>query len=1132
MNSILTYIAGIIVALLFAALVGPNLIDWNKFRGDIEAQASYALGAPVRIDGDIRLRILPAPHMTLGKVKIVNTHSAAQSAHLATFEEIDAEVALTPLITGDISVTSVRIVRPQINLEVFPDGTTNWTAFELPDATVEDGMFSLASISLEAAQFENGEISYANRENGRRWQAEQVGGEVIATSLVGPLRAEIEAIVDGVPLALRLGLGEFAGGKAFQVTTDIQLRDRPARFLFSGVATEFSAAARLDGNGRLEIGGDEAPIRIDSGLVATAQSATFRNLVLSAGGTTLNGGAQARWADRPVFSLELTSENFTAAPLLERLLPAGGAGGMPHSSLLALPLPGWIDGGVHVSVAALALPGAIVRNAELTLALANGVLDVETARGELGGQTEISLTGRLTRRDDKPDFDGRIDARSGNLAALAHWLAADNGEVNARPVPRGGPFSVRARLRATPDALEFTALTADHARDLATPSLRGSVGYRLAGNRPLIDADLRATRFDADPLLALLPGNDDPLRFLASNDIALRMRAESLGIWSEDIRGLVVDAALTGGALDVRRLEADDIAGARLSFSGQLSGVTTGRRDDVKGNFTGHIEGERFGGLLALGNFSVPDASGPVSIEVTGASGEAADSDLRVDTLTLKGTVRGSRVDAVLKRRHGKSGLESLDIVANAANDEGRVLLEQLGLEPRDSLTAPGSVSLQLEGAGDKPYRVNFRANIGSMTLTANGRATDPFEALRFEGRADIAAPGILSVFAAFGSPEPLTRWIGKQASGPGFVFSSAVTWDKQSLSLSGMESVAGNFRLSGDALWRAGEGDKLPSLTGTLEGNALDLTSLVGSEDEAWPAAALDWSMLGALDGEIDLKAGTVRLGRLAAGDVTTRLSLSHGVLSASPFVGQLGGGRVSLGARIEGGEGAPGIGMTVLIEDAGVAEIFRDAFGAVPGKGRAEIAMQLQAQGRSWLALVSSVAGTGAIKAAGLAFAPLDVAAFGAALETLQDIDDFPSLVSDTLQTGETAARGLEGEFTIEDGVLRLADDELALAGGTAKLLAFYDLPRLAADAELTIVPEKPDGAPAFSIVATGRGGKIDVKKQMLDLQAFVAERLLAESLKEAGGTTRELRELMGLPAETRAAPPPPPRRPAFTQ
>ena len=502
MNSILTYIAGIIVALLFAALVGPNLIDWNKFRGDFEAQASYALGAPVRIDGDIRLRILPAPHMTLRKVKIVNTHSAAQSAHLATFEEIDAEVALTPLITGDISVTSVRIVRPQINLEVFPDGTTGGRR-----TSRRDGRRWLFFARLD--QPRRGAIrewrNFIRKPRlGRRWKAEQVGGEVIATSLVGPLRAEIEAIVDGVPLALRFGFGEFAGGKAFQVTTDIRLRDRPARFLFSGVATEFSAAARLDGNGRLEIGGDDAPVRIDSGLVAAAQSVTFRNLVLSAGGTTLSGAAQARWADRPVFSLELASENFTAAPLLERLLPDGGDGDMPHAALLALPLPGWIDGGVNVSVGALALPGAIVRNAELTLALANGLLDVETARGrKLGGQSEVSLTGRLTRRDDKPDFDGRIDARSGHSR---RW------RIGSPPtMARSMPAMSRARFLGAGtlagDARCGRVYGADRRSCARSGDTIASRQRRLPDrrHRPLIDADLRATRFDADPLLRCCP---------------------------------------------------------------------------------------------------------------------------------------------------------------------------------------------------------------------------------------------------------------------------------------------------------------------------------------------------------------------------------------------------------------------------------------------------------------------------------------------------------------------------------------------------------------------------------------------------------------------------------------------------
>src|SRR5690606_15230250 len=118
LNSILTYIAGLLVLLLFAALVGPSLVDWNQFRAEIEAQASEAAGRPVSIGGDIRFRILPAPHLTLGKVKVghnPNADALPSELNFATFSEIDGEVALAPLLGGDIQITSVRIVEPEFN---------------------------------------------------------------------------------------------------------------------------------------------------------------------------------------------------------------------------------------------------------------------------------------------------------------------------------------------------------------------------------------------------------------------------------------------------------------------------------------------------------------------------------------------------------------------------------------------------------------------------------------------------------------------------------------------------------------------------------------------------------------------------------------------------------------------------------------------------------------------------------------------------------------------------------------------------------------------------------------------------------------------------------------------------------
>ncbi|ABS64052.1 AsmA family protein [Parvibaculum lavamentivorans DS-1] len=1144
MNSILTYIAGLLVVLLFAALVGPSLVDWNQFRTEIETQASQAAARPVSIDGDIRFRILPAPHLTLGKIKIGNDPDASSlpsDPHFATFEEIDAEMALAPLLSGDIQITSVRIVRPQINLEVLPDGSVNWRGLNVASRIPKEGMFSLASISLEKASFENGTVNYRNRVNGRRWKAQQVQGSVIATSLLGPLRSEFEATIGDVPLAFRIGMGNFAGDKAFRVTTEMRTLDHPVKFLFSGVATDFSLAARLDGNGRLEVGAETdredgtktSPIRVDAGMVLNARRASLRNLSVVADGAALRGSAEARWEQRPSMTLRLTAESFSLDAILAKITAESEGKEVVHllPALLSVPVPAWLDGNVHFEADALTVGKALVRGALIEASLRDGTLDLDTVRGEFGGSTQLSMSGALEQREDGPHFDGTAQMESGNIAAFAYWISSITDTANgARATPRGSPFAARARLRATPGEFAVENLVADYARDLTAPDLRGGVVYRAAEERPSLALTLDIRDFDFDPLMALLPQEADPLAFLASHDVELALDAERLTAFERTLRGVDADMSLTAGKVTVSALDVDDIAGASLSFSGALDGVTTGKRDDVKGNFSGTIRAEHFGGLLDLGGFDVPDVEGPVELLVTGASGEADDSQARVDTLTLQGTVRGSRVDGVVKRRHEASGgLEGLDIIANATNSEGRILLEQLGLSPRADLPGAGSVAVQLVGGRNGTYDTNFRANVNGTTLTARGEVAQPFEALRFTGRAEIAASGVLHALGAFGAPAALTAWVGEQASGPGFVFSSDVVWDKESLELKGFESVAGNFHLSGTAGWKAGTEGGLPSVSGVLEANALDLTSLAVADKEdgdIWPVAALDWSLLGAFDGGVELKAGRLSLGTVAISDVETQVTVSHGVLTASPFAGRFAGGRVSAGARVEGGAGEPGVGLTLAVQEADVARAFGAALGATPGTGKFDLDVQLQGQGRSWFSLVSSVTGAGTIRFTDAAFRPVDVAGFGAALVELQSVDAFAPLVEKTLRAGATAASDIGGEFMLEDGVLRFADDAVSIEGGSAQITALYDLPRLISQAELTVTLNEPASAPTFSIEAAGKGTQMTVETETLALQNFVARRILRENVRDAGADLpQDLRDLMDLPQDNAAVPLPRP-------
>lgn len=1128
LNSILTYIAGLLVLLLFAALVGPSLVDWNQFRAEIEVQASETVGRPVSIGGDIRFQMLPAPQMTLNKIKIghlSNPGSLPSNHNFATFEAIDAEVALAPLLGGDIKITSIVVLRPQVNLEILPDGTPNWGALNMAERIPANGMFSLASISLDKASFEEGTINYSNRVNGRAWKAEDVSGEIVASSLLGPMRMDAEAVLGGVPVAMRIGLGAFDGKKAFQVTAEIETKNYPARFLFSGVATEPAITARLDGNGRLRIGNTDDDgtsaerIRVDAGMVLNMRGLDLRNLTVAAAGSTLTGDSQIRWERRPVFSLDLSSESFSLDPLLDLVAPDRE---MREASLADIVMsaqpPAWLDGRVDIKAKTLLVRNVPLRDVALDLSLEKGALEIGRASAELGGSTQIELGGKFSPEEEGSRFEGSGELKSANVAALASWLAPVSGET-ARPTVAGSPFSIKSRLRFEQGLYVFGEIAAANARDLASPALRGNLRVDTSGERPAIGADFDIARFDFEPLTALLPEGGDALAWMDARDISLRLDAEELTLFRQEMKGVEAELSLRSGTLGISRLDIENIAGAAFSLSGELAGVTTGARDDVKGRFSGTIKADRFGGLLEIGGFDVPDIEGPVDLIITGASGEAEDSQLRVDTLTLRGTVRGSRVDGVAKRRHGpQGGVDRLEFSGTAANEEGRVLLEQLGFAPQADLSGTGTVSVQLDGDTGGIYDTNFRANVGGTTLTARGKVENPFEALHFTGRVDVAASGVMHVLGGFGAPEPLADWVGAQAGGPGFVFSSDVVWDKASLALSDFEGVAGSFRLSGNANWAAGAGGALPRFTGSIEANGLDLTPLVVGKgsDTTWPADALDWSALGKLDAEVDLKAGSVVLGRLAVGDAVTRLSVSHGVLTASPFVGSYGRGRLSIGARIEGGEGQPGIGLTLVLENADLRSAITPVASAAPATGRLDLNAQLQAQGRSWLGLVSSLGGNATAKLSGARIEPLDLPGFSAALASMSEIEAFPSLVEETLLQGTTAFEDTELSFNITDGLLRSSEAVLALTGGKGALDVFYDLPRLASDTALAIELDTPEAAPSFTISAVGRGQKLDIVTDTLDLQNFMARRLLQKSLDEAGaGVPEELRELMEAPA-----------------
>ena len=58
LNRLYIVVGIIAIALLAAAFVVPAFVPWGQFRDRFEAMATDALGAPVRIEGDIHFALL------------------------------------------------------------------------------------------------------------------------------------------------------------------------------------------------------------------------------------------------------------------------------------------------------------------------------------------------------------------------------------------------------------------------------------------------------------------------------------------------------------------------------------------------------------------------------------------------------------------------------------------------------------------------------------------------------------------------------------------------------------------------------------------------------------------------------------------------------------------------------------------------------------------------------------------------------------------------------------------------------------------------------------------------------------------------------------------------------------------
>ncbi|MCR4379382.1 MAG: AsmA family protein [Rhodospirillales bacterium] len=968
----------LLVVVIGGALIAPSFIDWNARLPEIVAQVKATTGRDLTVDGRLEVSLLPAPMLTARGVKLGNAPGGA-SPYLVALEAVEVRVALLPLLSGQVQVERIRLVKPQVNIETFADGSTNLEFQAAPDAAMPpssvqngasqivpagtDNAASGSGLGLRLDHFEiiDATIVYQDAE-GTIERIEGLNTTLRAASLQGPFEAQGDARLRNVPVSFEVSLGQIISGRTIPTMTARINAPGGTRVNISGTVLEMEVAPRFKGKVKAE-GADVAALlnavtsargarqpqsqplsqsfTLDADVNATARDVALSELELTLGDMRATGLIDVGLVDGVTFNVDLNASRIDADAWMAKM-PARSSASAESSSVAAaqpatteeargadapqgFALPTGVNGIVSLNIDAVTFKGGLVSNVRINAELADGELALSQFQLQAPGVTDVGLFGFIKPEGGQVQFNGDLEIVTADPKGLTEWLGVQMPDSVAGRLKR---LTFKSKVVADQAQVVMSGIDLNGDRTHVT----GGVTVALRA-RPSFGADLNVDALNLDTY-ANGNGSNGATAGAAAPAVTEQPEAKSqmaqamdmAGMWAATSALNTFDANLKvrlGSLTRSGRVFKDVLFDGTL-YTGALElrqfrvGETLGASATVNGNFKG------FGG--------VPEMTG-VQAEV-----KVRDANTTAAALGVAGLPANMGAATLNVRADGSLLKPSLNAKMAALGGDfgavGRVsLLTGFAWDGDVSAQHPNTVKL-LAALGYVPA-----GPLGAMDVKAKLKtdgATHEVTALQGNiGETSLA--GTLTAKTGGAKPNVVANL-------------STGAFDIQ--------------RFLAQAEKRA---DAAPShnpllvLASTRTDPQLAQTS--SRADKRWSREKFDLSVLNSMDGELTLKSDAIQFGDYRLDNADIHATVSNGVMTADRVVGQLFGGPVS-GTAVVRASGQPTVESTIKLSAMEVGRAVMAVAGKDLATGNLGLDMNLSATGSSPADLVSSLNGAGGMK------------------------------------------------------------------------------------------------------------------------------------------------------------------------
>jgi uncharacterized protein involved in outer membrane biogenesis len=630
----------ILGVLVFAALAGlfavPAMIDWDRYRGAIEEEASRLAGREVRIGGQINVRLLPVPYIHIGRLRIADT-TAAIGEPLFKADALTVWLALSPLVSGAIEARRVELTAPVLNLVLDGNGSGNWAS--LTSRAGGEAAPLPPRVTFDDIKVSDGALVIREPNGNIKSQFQKIAGNISAAALEGPYRVNLtyaeapdaragtaasQSARDTRELRLSTARQDPDGSVRFKGTVRVPTRNQSwaidatahdllGRLRIDGSLTARTPFVRSDPVEARNRTATPAMVEIKSTLKADTASAELSDLTLTLDAD--NKPQLAQGAAKFTWRKETTAEILINARWIDVDRILGTDANTASTATLARIISGLGDAlpGTDQLRALLLLDQATL-NGDVISALKLDVqksgadgYDIREFSGNLPGSARLVLSGKLTPGAPETEFEGPLTLRGASFNRFVAW--AGRGR-QAPEIARDGPFALDGRLAVGPRRIAGQSIRLE----LPGGRLAGDASWKLAaaegdakaGAGAALSLALDGPSFDFG---ALLPSEPRPGALIKSLVTSLAFptaapRADTIkapgGLSSMDIKlrfGRLatqaavyhdVDAELAwdGRTWHVPRLKASGAAGWQVELEG---GIASADDADPAGTIAGVV---------------------------------------------------------------------------------------------------------------------------------------------------------------------------------------------------------------------------------------------------------------------------------------------------------------------------------------------------------------------------------------------------------------------------------------------------------------------------------------------------------------------------------------------------------------